>query len=85
MFRFEKDLENIGKGDLTNKVTLRKKDQMTDMADSLNAMTAGLHKKVLGVQTELANILKAFEQNASEDLIGQLKQLHQKIESAFKI
>ena len=85
MFRFEKDLENIGKGDLTNKVTLRKKDQMTDMADSLNAMTAGLHKKVLGVQTELANILKAFEQNASEDLIGQLKQLHQKIESTFKI
>lgn len=85
MFRFEKDLENIGKGDLTNKVTLRKKDQMTDMADSLNAMTAGLHKKVIGVQTELANILKAFEQNASEDLIGQLKQLHQKIESAFKI
>ena len=86
MLRFEKDLENIGKGDLTNKVTLRRKDQMTDMADSLNAMTAGLHEKVLGIQAEVENILEsASRQNASKDLTGELNQLHQKIGSTFKV
>ncbi len=86
MFRFEKELRNIGGGDLTKKVILRKRDQMTGMTDSLNAMTAGLHEKVLRIQTEVVNILEsASRQNAPKDLIGELNQLHQKIESTFKI
>src|SRR6056297_3494848 len=29
LYRFEKELKDIGKGDLTKKISLRKKDQMT--------------------------------------------------------
>jgi predicted lipoprotein len=56
------------------------------MADSLNAMTAGLHEKVIGIRTEVENILEsASRQNAPKDLTGELNQLHQKIGSIFKV
>lgn len=86
MFRFEKDLNEIGQGDLTKKVTLRKKDQFTDMADSLNNMTTNLHDKVLAVQTEVEQLLEsASKQKAPERLIGGLNHLHQSIHKHFKI
>ena len=86
MFRFEKDLNEIGQGDLTKKVTLRKKDQFTDMADSLNNMTTNLHGKVLAIQTEVEQLLEsASKQKAPEKLIEGLNHLHQSIHKHFKI
>lgn len=86
MFRFEKELEEIGKGDLTKKISLRKKDQLKDMGESLNKMIEGLHEKVLAAQTELEHIIdSASKQNAPGGLIQELNHLHQKIGSSFKI
>jgi len=86
MFRFEEELKRIGEGDLTNKVMIRKKDQITDMAVSLNDMIAGLRAKVLDVQTEVEHIRQsASRQNAPKALIEELDHLHQKIGSNFKI
>lgn len=86
MFRFEEELKRIGEGDLTNKVMIRKKDQITDMAVSLNDMIAGLRAKVLDVQTEVEHIRQsASRQNAPKGLIEELDHLHQKIGSNFKI
>ncbi len=86
MFRFEKDLNEIGQGDLTKKVALRKKDQFTDMADSLNNMTTSLHVKVLAIQTEVEQLLEsASKQKAPERLIEGLNHLYQSIYKHFKI
>jgi len=86
MFRFEKDLQAIGQGDLTKKVMLRKKDQITDMAVCLNNMIASLHSKILDIQTEVEHILEsATGQNAPKGLIEELDRLHQKISENFKI
>ena len=56
MFRFEADLKIIGEGDLTKVVRLRKADQLTDLVQSLNGMTAGLHDKVARIRAEVAQI-----------------------------
>ncbi len=86
MFRFEEELKRIGEGDLTKKVMIRKKDQITDMAVSLNDMIAGLRAKILDVQTEVEHIRQsASRQNAPKALIEELNHLHQKIGSNFKI
>ena len=86
MFRFEEELKEIGKGDLTKTVLIRKKDQIADMAVSLNNMIAGLRAKVLDIQTEVEDIRQsASSQNAPKDLIEKLNRLHQKISSSFKI
>ena len=86
MYRFEEDLRAIGEGDLTKKVMLRKKDQITDMAVSVNNMIAALREKVLDIQTEAEHVLEsATRQNAPEGLIEELSHLHQKIGSHFRI
>lgn len=85
MFRFEKELKEIGEGDLTKKVSLRKKDQTQELADCINHMTASLRGKVIPIRTGLEHILKsARKQNASKDLIEELEKLHQDILSNLK-
>ncbi len=85
MFRFEKELKEIGEGDLTRIVSLRKKDQAQELADCINDMTASLRGKVIPIQTGLEHILKsARKQNASNGLIEELEKLHQDILSNLK-
>lgn len=57
MFRFEKDLHEIEKGNLCIKTNLREKDQFSEMALSLNNMTTGIHKKVSQINKGLDKIL----------------------------
>jgi len=86
MFRFEKEIKEIGLGDLTKTIKLRKKDQITEIAEDLNNMTASLHEKVVDIQTGAEHLLElASKQNAPQGLIEELNSLKKKIESNFKI
>ena len=86
MFRFEKELMEIGQGDLTKAIRLRQKDQITDIAVSINNMTASLHQKIHTIRDELKQIIEsASNQNASESLIIELKNLDKKINESFTI
>lgn len=57
MFRFEKDLERIQKGDLSVNINLRKKDQLSDMSQALNNMTQSMNNKVSELNYRLDKIL----------------------------
>ena len=86
MFRFEKELKEIGRGDLTKRFKLREKDQITDMALSLNSMTLSLHDKLHAIQDELKQIIEfASKQNISESLIVELKNLDNRINESFTL
>jgi methyl-accepting chemotaxis protein len=86
IFRFEKELKEIGQGDLTKKIMPRKKDQITDLADCLNSMVFSLRQKVLDIQTDVKHIREsAVKQNVPQEFIEQLNVLHEKIGSNFKI
>ncbi len=85
MLRLEKDIKDIGKGDLTKKIRLRKKDQVTELAEEINRMTENYHKKILDIQTRVENLLElAPKQNAPQELIERLNHLKQEIKSNFK-
>lgn len=86
MFRFEKELKLIRDGDLTKSIRLRKNDQITDMAESLNEMTANLHRKILNIQENVEKLIKsAKKQKAPVELIEGLDRLHQFINKQFKL
>ncbi|UCD32022.1 MAG: methyl-accepting chemotaxis protein [Desulfobacterales bacterium] len=86
LFRFQKELNLIGEGNLTQTVRLREKDQITPMADSLNQMRVNLQDKVLDIKKEVEKIIESEPgKDASLELVEQLNYLHQKIESNFKI
>lgn len=86
MFRFEKELKLIGDGDLTKTIQLRKDDQIKDMAESLNGMTANLHGKILDIQKSIEKLIGAAKkQEAPLELIEELDRLRQSINNQFKL
>ena len=86
LFRFEKDLNEIGKGNLVKQIKLRKQDQLKDVAESLNAMINDLHAKVLDIRTELDQIIKlASQQKVSDELFEKLNHLRQGIDTKFQL
>jgi methyl-accepting chemotaxis protein len=86
MYRFENDLKLIGKGDLTTVIHLREKDQITEMANSLNQMTRNLREKVQALENEVEQVLEsAMEQGAPDKVVHDLDHLLQDIGKHFII
>ncbi len=86
IFRFEKELGNIGNGDLTSKINLRENDQITDMADSINTMVSSLHEKIQDIKIDVDDLKdSALKQNAPESVLKKIDSIHQKMEQTFKI
>lgn len=85
LYRFEQELKGIAEGDLTTKIRLREKDQISDVAESLNRTVSALREKVLSVKSDVERLLELPpEQDKPETVVEGLKQLHHKIESLFK-
>lgn len=88
MIRFEKDINQIGQGDLTKVIRLRNKDQLTATAENLNKMTKSLRQKVLDIREDLTGITEAISSSEVEvpgRLIPDLNALQQKVETYFKV
>lgn len=86
MFRFEKEIQKIARGDLTNRIALRKKDQVREMADCLNQMTSSLNTKVSEIRTELNGLEEAMHGSPVPDPVrNRVQSLRQKMETNFKL
>ena len=59
LYRFEKDLGDIGYGDLTKRINLRKTDQLTDLKEALNSLIATFDDRMARIKGNL-NELKAL-------------------------
>lgn len=60
LYRFEASLKEISSGDLTHRIKTRKKDQLKDLADSLNEFTATIDGKVAGMKKSVHDIERQF-------------------------
>lgn len=86
LFRFQKELDQIAAGDLTKAVKLREKDQITAMAESLDKMRVSLQSKIVAIKKDVEKIMEsASGKETPAELIEQLKQLHQNIETHFEV
>ena len=84
LFRLEKELQDIGAGNLRTKMSLRKKDQMEEVADGLNRMVQSLHERVVKIRDGIAEVKEtAIARNAPDVVIGQLSQVEKQIEDNF--
>lgn len=50
LYRFEKSLDEMEKGDLTHRFTLRSKDQMGELADKINMFNSRMEQEVAKIQ-----------------------------------
>lgn len=86
LFRFQKELNQIAAGNLTQAIKLREKDQITAMAQSLDQMRVSLQEKVVAIKEDVEKIMEtASGKDVPSELVKQLNELHQNIGSHFKV
>ena len=61
VYRMERVARGIGEGDLTNFIKLRQRDELKDLADSMNEMTMGLRNKVVSLKEATAEVKEQIE------------------------
>ncbi|MGA8180171.1 MAG: methyl-accepting chemotaxis protein [Desulfobacterales bacterium] len=86
LFRFEKELKEMGSGDLSKEVKIREKDQFKAVANSLNQMRVNLQKKVVDIKKEVEQIVASTsDQEIPPDLVKRLDHLNRMIRNNFKV
>ncbi len=86
LLRLEKEIKNIGEGDLTKKIEFRGNDQITELCNCINEMTKGLHEKIIDIRSDIGQISDSDAGiDTPDDIRKQLDQLIQKIENNFNI
>ncbi len=66
LYRIERKLAEIGKGDLCKDITLRTGDELKDLTDSINVMTGGLRDKIKTISDISGQIGELAEKDTDE-------------------
>ena len=82
LYRFEKTLENMGSGDLTHRFSLRQKDQMKSLADTINELNVKLENNMLEIQGNVDDLKKHFSE--MESTISSKSYDRKKLEAMFR-
>ena len=75
LYRIEKELVDIGKGNLTKKIKIRKGDEVGDLADSVNVMVEGLRANIKKIGDISGHIDELVEQAPGENVDDILKKI----------
>ncbi len=86
MFRIEEDIKTVTTGDLTKRILLRRNDQIGEMAENINIMVSGIHKKMAAIQTNVDDLLESGKrEKIPNSLIEQINKIQKQIDTGFKI
>lgn len=84
MYRFEKDIEEIGAGNLQKKIRIRDGDQFVEVAENLNRMVDNLNRQMREIRDEIdRTVEQAEDSDVSEELLETLRSCRESIDSRF--
>ena len=63
LYRFEKILNEIGKGDLTKRISLRKTDQLMELKEALNILMESFDQRLGRIKTNLVELKELLAKN----------------------
>jgi len=88
LYRFEKDLTEVGSGDLTKRINLRKTDQLAELKESLNIFIDSLDQRMSRIKNNLSElqelVSKKDEPGNTEKIYKMIEVLNDEIEH-FKV
>ncbi len=67
LYRFEADLKEIGSGDLTKRINLRKTDQLAELKEALNALVGSFDQRMRRIKNNLAMVKKMLAEKDSPE------------------
>jgi methyl-accepting chemotaxis protein len=86
MFRFNKDIEEIARGNLQKKIQIRDGDQFAEVADKLNEMVTSLNGRLREVQAELEQLsATASDLELPQDFVDDLEACRRGIDAKFRL
>ena len=83
LFRIERSAREIGAGDLTLKINLRSRDEITKMADCLNEMTENLKVHLLEIKAKSCDLGKQIDNLNMQDALKELSEEKKKLDKAI--
>ena len=87
LYRIEKELADIGNGNLATVIRLRKGSEVQDLAEALNAMVAGLRdkiKKIDAAADEVGKLVGRASPEDGEQALTALKEAHGRLQASIK-
>jgi len=84
LYKIEKSLERVSKGDLSFEVAFRSNDEMIKLAESFNMATGGLNGLLKDLKADLGRVEAALDRlkSAVSEEDGRLSEIAQETESA---
>ncbi|MCC6544530.1 MAG: methyl-accepting chemotaxis protein [Nitrospirae bacterium] len=73
LYRFEKILDDVGRGDLTQRFKLRDKDQLSELSESITELTTAMDSRVSDIKFrthELSGLLREIKASESTGQSG---------------
>ncbi len=83
MYRFEKDIQRVGTGDLQSRIRIRNGDQFQELVISLNQMIDSLNLKVSTIRDEVAELADRDPPIPSGHV--DIVRLQERIDAEFKL
>jgi methyl-accepting chemotaxis protein len=86
LYRIEKELDAIGRGDLTKQIELRKGSEVKELAEAVNRMTRQLRQQVEIVRDAANEMAKMIEESSQgdEEAADKLAAASQRLQAAMK-
>lgn len=81
VYRMERVAKSIGDGDLTNFIKLRPKDELKDLADTMNEMTIGIRNKVLALREDTEKVRNGITKVKSTGDVAMLDSVMESVNS----
>ncbi|NOX96658.1 MAG: methyl-accepting chemotaxis protein [Nitrospirae bacterium] len=84
LYRFERSLENISRGDLTYRIKLRSADQLTDLQESLNKFTENMERQIIAMKVDVSESLRLFSKKEDPQSLKYLEERLNKLKEGME-
>jgi len=87
LYRIERELADIGKGNLCKEIKLRKRDEVKDLADSINLMIGGLRDKIetiSDISGQIGELAEGPSTEPPEEALKKIKLANANLQEAIK-
>ncbi|MBW1796521.1 MAG: methyl-accepting chemotaxis protein, partial [Deltaproteobacteria bacterium] len=85
LYRIERELADIGKGNLCKEIKLRKRDEVKDLADSINLMIGGLRDKIetiSDISGQIGELAEGASTEPSEEALEKIRLANANLQEA---
>ena len=87
LYRIERDLVDIGKGNLRKEIRIRKGDELEDLADSINIMIRGLRdniKAISDISVEIGGLVARARDESPNETINKIEVANSNLQETIR-